>query len=176
MAFSAVENETYTLFFALFFAPVPLSPSRPAFPGASFLGCVSAQMSRQENGTGTQLVDCGGIAGYALGMARKPQFAPGGLVYHVLNRSAGRSILFRRDGDFRAFERLLVEAHRRVPLRLLSYCVTGNHWHFVAWPERDGQLTEFGKGEGLNFYPVPPRSVGLCPPAPAPLASWACTS
>ena len=76
-------------------------------------------------------------------MARKPRFAPGGLVYHVLNRSAGRSILFRRDGDFEAFERLLVEAHRRVPLRLLSYCVMGNHWHFVTWPERDGQLTEF---------------------------------
>jgi putative transposase len=76
-------------------------------------------------------------------MARKPRFAPGGLVYHVLNRSAGRSILFRRDGDFEAFERLLVEAHRRVPLRLLSYCIMGNHWHFVTWPEKDGQLTEF---------------------------------
>ena len=76
-------------------------------------------------------------------MARKPRFAPGGLAYHVLNRSAGRSILFRRDGDFGAFERVLVEAYRRVPLRLLSYRVMGDHWHFVTRPGRDGQLTEF---------------------------------
>jgi len=76
-------------------------------------------------------------------MARKPRVAPGGVVYHVLNRSVGKATLFRRRGDFEAFERLLVEAHRRVPLRLLSYCVMGNHWHFVTWPGKDGQLTEF---------------------------------
>jgi putative transposase len=25
----------------------------------------------------------------------------------------------------------------------LSYCVMSNHWHFVVWPEHDGQLTDF---------------------------------
>ena len=51
--------------------------------------------------------------------------------------------LFRRDADFEAFERVMVEAHDRQPIRILSYCVLSNHWHFVVWPKKDGQLTDF---------------------------------
>ena len=64
-------------------------------------------------------------------------------MYHVLNRSAGRVPLFRAAGDFLAFQRLLVEAHGRLPLPILSYCVLGNHWHFVTLPRGDGELTDF---------------------------------
>jgi putative transposase len=51
--------------------------------------------------------------------------------------------MFRKDADFEAFERVMVEVHQRQPIRVLSYCVMSNHWHFVAWPEHDGQLTDF---------------------------------
>jgi REP element-mobilizing transposase RayT len=51
--------------------------------------------------------------------------------------------LFRMDADFEAFERMMAEAHDRQPIRILSYCVLPNHWHFVVWPEKDGQLTYF---------------------------------
>ena len=51
--------------------------------------------------------------------------------------------MFREDADFEAFERVMVEAHQRQPIRVLSYCVLSNHWHFVVWPEHDGQLTNF---------------------------------
>jgi len=51
--------------------------------------------------------------------------------------------LFRKDADFEAFQRVMVEAHQRHPIRILSYCVLSNHWHFVVWPEADGQLTGF---------------------------------
>jgi len=51
--------------------------------------------------------------------------------------------MFRKESDFEAFERVMVEAHLRQPIRILSYCVLSNHWHFVAWPEEDGQLTDF---------------------------------
>jgi putative transposase len=76
-------------------------------------------------------------------MSRQARVAPGGMVYHVLNRSAGRFRMFRGERDFEAFQRVMIEAHRRVPLRVCAYCVLPNHWHFVPWPERDGQLTEF---------------------------------
>ena len=76
-------------------------------------------------------------------MPRRPRIAPGGWVYHVLNRSAGRIKLFRNDKDFAAFDRLLLEAHERLPLRIYSYCVMNNHWHFVVQTKRDGELTEF---------------------------------
>jgi putative transposase len=76
-------------------------------------------------------------------MPRAARVAPGGFVYHVLNRSVGRMHMFRKDADFEAFERVMVEAHQRQPIRVLSYCVMSNHWHFVVWPEHDGQLTDF---------------------------------
>jgi len=76
-------------------------------------------------------------------MPRIARVAPGGLVYHVLNRAVGRIRLFRQDSDFAAFERIMIEAHRRVGLRLCAWCVMGNHWHFVAWPRQDGELSAF---------------------------------
>jgi putative transposase len=51
--------------------------------------------------------------------------------------------MFRKDVDFEAFERVMVEAHQRQHIRVLSYCVMSNHWHFIVWPEHDGQLTDF---------------------------------
>jgi putative transposase len=76
-------------------------------------------------------------------MTRKRRHAPGGYVYHVLNRAVARVRLFQKEGDYFAFEQILEEAHQRVQLRILSYCLMPNHWHFVLWPEVDGQLTEF---------------------------------
>ena len=76
-------------------------------------------------------------------MPRGNRITPGGWVYHVLNRSAGRIDLFGREADFAAFERVLIEAQQRHPLRLLSYCVMSNHWHFVVWPQTDRQVTDF---------------------------------
>lgn len=76
-------------------------------------------------------------------MPRGPRAAPGGLVYHVLNRSVGRMKMFRRETDFQAFERIIHETRQRHPIRILSYCILSNHWHFVVWPERDDQVTAF---------------------------------
>ena len=68
-------------------------------------------------------------------MPRRARSIVGGLVYHVLNRSNGRLPLFRKEADFDAFLRVLDEAHRRLPLRILAYCVMPNHWHFLVWPD-----------------------------------------
>ena len=51
--------------------------------------------------------------------------------------------MFRKPSEFEAFERVMVEAHQRQPIRILSYCVLSNHLHFVVWPEADGQVTDF---------------------------------
>jgi putative transposase len=76
-------------------------------------------------------------------MPRQPRAAPGGFVYHALNRGVGRLALFQKEGDYLAFERVLAEALQEHPTRLLAYCVMPNHWHFVLWPQRDGELTAF---------------------------------
>src|SRR6476469_5867389 len=77
-------------------------------------------------------------------MPRRPRVATGGVVYHVLNRAAGRLTLFRKDEDYAAFLRVLCEACRRFPgVRVLCYCLMPNHWHLGLWPRRDGELSEF---------------------------------
>ena len=76
-------------------------------------------------------------------MPRQPRAAPGGLVYHALNRAVARLPLFQKDGDYDAFERVLAEALHEHSTRILAYCVMPNHWHFVLWPRHDGELTAF---------------------------------
>jgi putative transposase len=78
-------------------------------------------------------------------MPRRARAIQGGFVYHVLNRSNARAEIFADEDDYAAFERVLEEASRREPLRILGYCVMPNHWHLVVWPEegKDRQVSEF---------------------------------
>jgi REP element-mobilizing transposase RayT len=76
-------------------------------------------------------------------MPRQPRAAPGGYVYHALNRAVARLPLFQKDGDYHAFERVVLEALDKHPIRLLAFCLMPNHWHFVLWPEQDDDMTEF---------------------------------
>jgi putative transposase len=76
-------------------------------------------------------------------MPRRLRCNTGGYVYHALNRAVGRATLFRKDGDYAAFESALREAKSWQPLRLLAYCLMPNHWHLLLWPEHDGDLSEF---------------------------------
>ena len=77
-------------------------------------------------------------------MARKPRNAPGGLAYHVMNRTWGKIDLFEDAGDYEAFERVLAEAvERETTMRVCAYCLMPNHFHLVLWPSADGQLSRF---------------------------------
>ena len=76
-------------------------------------------------------------------MPRTRRQTPGGYVYHALNRACARLALFRKDRDHEAFLRVVDEALERHPIRVLGYCVMPNHWHFVLWPKRDTDMTDF---------------------------------
>ena len=76
-------------------------------------------------------------------MPRVARIAPGGLIYHVLNRGVGKMKLFRSGKDFEAFQRCLGATQKSTPVRMLAYCVMNNHWHLVLWPENDGDLARF---------------------------------
>src|SRR5947199_3359589 len=78
-------------------------------------------------------------------MGRPLRYAPGGIVYHVLNRANARLPIFQKDGDYEAFERILGLALAHVPgMRLLGYCLMPNHRHLLVWPQGDGELSDFG--------------------------------
>jgi putative transposase len=76
-------------------------------------------------------------------MPRTARHAPGGIIYHVLNRAVAKATLFRTRRDFEAFHRCLVQTQQIMPMRILAYCVMGNHWHLVLWPQKDGDLSKF---------------------------------
>src|SRR4051794_10215735 len=77
-------------------------------------------------------------------MPRQARYAPGGVIYHVINRGTGRMKLFARPGDYEAFLGLLADAAKRFPgVRVLGFCLMPNHWHLVLWPTSDGELSRF---------------------------------
>lgn len=76
-------------------------------------------------------------------MPRGRRNAPGGTIFHVLNRGNKRSTLFTTASDYLAFTTLVKESLLIVPIRVLAYSVMPNHWHFVLWPETDDQLSDF---------------------------------
>ena len=76
-------------------------------------------------------------------MPRPLRTAPGGLVYHVLNRANGKRRIFEHDRDYLAFEGVLAEMQERVPMRILAWCVMPNHWHLLLWPREDGDLSRY---------------------------------
>ena len=76
-------------------------------------------------------------------MPRTARLAPGGMIFHVLNRGVGRMRLFLRDADFEAFERMLAKTLETRPMRILSYALMPNHWHLVLWPQHEGDLGAF---------------------------------
>ncbi len=92
-------------------------------------------------------------------MARIPRFSPGGLAYHVMNRTPGKLKLFEDDGDYQAFEKVLIEAidlHRGICL--CAYCLMPNHFHLLLYPKTDGQLSRF-----MQWLTMTPRRPLACP-------------
>ena len=64
-------------------------------------------------------------------MPRTARYAPGGVIFHVLNRGNARDDIFGDDADFAAFEKVLAETQQQVFVRVLSYCLMPNLWHLV---------------------------------------------
>ena len=78
-------------------------------------------------------------------MPRKKRKILGGYVYHVFNRANGRLRIFKKPGDFEAFEKVLGEGQERFGMRICGYCIMGNRWHLLLWPENDSDLAVFMK-------------------------------
>ena len=45
-------------------------------------------------------------------MPRSSRYAPGGMIFHVLNRGVGRRAVFEKDGNYFAFEKVMDETLR----------------------------------------------------------------
>jgi REP element-mobilizing transposase RayT len=57
------------------------------------------------------------------------QFAEGE-IYHIYNRSVGKQLLFRNDGNFLWFLKQY-QKYLDPVVSTLAYCLMGNHFHFL---------------------------------------------
>jgi len=85
-----------------------------------------------------------------MSMGRSKRADVAGHCYHMLNRANLRETIFRKPEDYDAFEKNLCEAIDRFDVRIFSYCIMPNHWHFVVSPGLDGEMGRFGHWVGLT--------------------------
>ncbi len=64
-------------------------------------------------------------------------------MYHVINRGNAGKKVFRKENDYLAFVQLMVDANRRLPMRVTGYCLMPNHFHLLLWPYGDGDLSRW---------------------------------
>src|SRR5690606_34708684 len=79
----------------------------------------------------------------ARSMPRRRLLGSGGVIFHVMNRSAKQLPLFESCADYRRFLDVLVEAEERYDMRLIDYCVMSTHFHLIVWPRRDDDLPDY---------------------------------
>lgn len=75
-------------------------------------------------------------------MARASRIDVGGEIYHILNRSNGRTTLFHTEQDYKDFEYLLSEMKETYGIRILAYVIMPNHWHLLLCPLKDKDLSK----------------------------------
>ncbi len=76
-------------------------------------------------------------------MPRPPRADEAGGLYHALNRGNLRADVFRKEGDFAAFEKILHEGLQKYQVELFSYQLMSNHYHLVLRPLIDGEMSRF---------------------------------
>ncbi len=76
-------------------------------------------------------------------MPRPPRADEAGGLYHALNRANMRATIFKKEGDYLAFEQILHEALEIYEVELFSYQLMPNHYHLVLRPLVDGEMSRF---------------------------------
>jgi putative transposase len=76
-------------------------------------------------------------------LGRKNRFASARYAHHIVNRGNDRRTIFRQDFDYAAFLELLSEGMRSFDVRVYGYCLMPNHFHLVAQPGEDNELSAF---------------------------------
>ena len=76
-------------------------------------------------------------------MGRPQRTDVGGYVYHIINRANARSVIFTTEKEYQDFEQILFDAVEKFKMRLIAYTIMPNHFHFVLFPEYDGEISKF---------------------------------
>jgi putative transposase len=78
-------------------------------------------------------------------MPRPPRQIVKDHCYHVINRGNNQARIFHEHADYAQFVALMKEANERTPLPLIAICLMPNHYHLVARPQSDDQLSRWAQ-------------------------------
>ena len=77
-------------------------------------------------------------------MPRRKRHELKGVAFHVMNRAVRGTVLFSSNRDFDPFTAVVREALRKWPtIKIVSYQVMDNHWHFVVICDYVYKLSKF---------------------------------
>lgn len=96
-------------------------------------------------------------------MGRKKRAISSSGIYHVISRGNGKQYVFHDDQDFSVFKNYLRSALNVYGLRILSYCLMGNHLHLLVHTEDIGELSgtmHFSLGKYAGYYNAKYERVG----------------
>ena len=91
-------------------------------------------------------------------MPRTARIAPGGMLFHVLNRGVARMQILEKAGDYQAFERVLEETLQEAPMRVCAYCVLPNR---MTETDRQASWTRIGVSSARAAKDRAPRREGI---------------
>ncbi len=69
-------------------------------------------------------------------MPRPKRADEANFIYHALNRGNARSVIFKNEADFDAFERIAAEGLERYPCQILAYQLMSNHCILSCGPRK----------------------------------------
>ena len=76
-------------------------------------------------------------------MPRRLRHSLQGAAFHVMNRAVRRTVLFEVARDYDAFLAVVCEGLTRFKVKVISYCVMPNHWHFVVTCDRIEDISKW---------------------------------
>ena len=76
-------------------------------------------------------------------MARTARALIDNCCYHLISRGNGRQQIYHKDGDYRAFIDVLLQARGKYGVKLLAWCLMPNHFHLLVQPEEADQLNKW---------------------------------
>lgn len=96
-------------------------------------------------------------------MPRRNRHELEGVAFHVMNRAVRGTTLFVTDRDFNAFAAIFRDGFERFKVRVVSYQVMDNHWHFVVLCDRIAALSKmmhWAEGKHANNWAGAHRARG----------------